>query len=596
MTKNSGGGWLEPIRAGWMCSVLAVLAGVGCSGAGSTNASSSAPRVSVSSVASVSSVVASIVASPESRSAQSTNSSSSLPAASSLQVPSSLQVTSSLQVLSSEAALPSSSLVAASSAPSVSAPNLVPSAAFVRPLPGAKLPEGQPVTVEVDTTDADGAITQALLFVDGVRVAALSNSPWRWPGNLLPPLGALTLGTHELRVQVTDNLGARTVISANIEIVKLNNAPSVTFVYPAAADRLPLGSSVDVLVEASDIEGGIDKLVLEIDGIALETKMVPPYQWTAAVEKRLANLSAGTYTLTAIATDDQGRTGSASKRFEISAAALSSQGEVATGAYQYRQYCIECHGKVGQGTSRGTDLASLPEVLTKNGIAYSLAAYIEAFMPKFQVAQCVDQCARNIATYLLVQLPIERRQQDALVANSVAGAASYQQHCVACHGPRALGSDRYPPLLPLREEDDYPLTLHSSFVRTDVLTKIDLGMPVSRTGVVDGFAELCQGQCAVDIVAYLNELATQLTPEERLQAQVASGKRYYSAHCATCHREDGSRDLLPLRPELVKPDTLDERDLLFVYNRDLMPKRDPKACIGVCAKDVSVYIREALAR
>ena len=88
-------------------------------------------------------------------------------------------------------------------------------------------------------------------------------------------------------------------------VVAENSVPEVSFASPADGASFDMGSLLSVTVNASDSDGSVDNVILSIDGAIVRQENASPYEWGGA-DAALQNLAAGTYELSALATDDAG--------------------------------------------------------------------------------------------------------------------------------------------------------------------------------------------------------------------------------------------------------------------------------------------------
>ena len=86
-----------------------------------------------------------------------------------------------------------------------------------------------------------------------------------------------------------------------------NNLPNVSFTTPTNGQSFDEPASIDFVdVAASDSDGTISNVRLYIDNVFIRQENVIPYTWSASKDAALSNLPAGSYTLKAIATDNDG--------------------------------------------------------------------------------------------------------------------------------------------------------------------------------------------------------------------------------------------------------------------------------------------------
>src|SRR5206468_3595659 len=78
-----------------------------------------------------------------------------------------------------------------------------------------------------------------------------------------------------------------------------NSPPTVTITSPTNGQTFASSATVTITADASDADGSVTNVEFFDNGTSLGSDQTNPYSVTA-------NLSVGTHTLTAIATDDQG--------------------------------------------------------------------------------------------------------------------------------------------------------------------------------------------------------------------------------------------------------------------------------------------------
>jgi hypothetical protein len=138
-----------------------------------------------------------------------------------------------------------------------------PTAQVTSPADGASLLSGD-VNVKVDAADAGSGITDVELYVDGdwTDYSRSKTSPYEFT----LPAGTLALGTHRLKVNVTDALGNHTS-SAPVTITLKDGLPNTTIACDGAA--CPAGfvkGPVSVALSATDGGGGLGATRYTLDG------------------------------------------------------------------------------------------------------------------------------------------------------------------------------------------------------------------------------------------------------------------------------------------------------------------------------------------
>ena len=92
----------------------------------------------------------------------------------------------------------------------------------------------------------------------------------------------------------------------------INQKPNVSFTTPSDNQNFGEPASIDLVdVAATDADGSISNVRLYLDGVFVRQENVIPYTWSASKDAAISNLPAGSYTLKAVATDNEGASGEA---------------------------------------------------------------------------------------------------------------------------------------------------------------------------------------------------------------------------------------------------------------------------------------------
>lgn len=205
--------------------------------------------------------------------------------------------------------------------------NAPPTVNFVEPSDGDNFPVGTDLYVNVNANDSDGTIQSVELYMNNTLVRAEILAPYEW-GNSNEhddsALKNLQQGTYTLRALATDNEGATAEQTIEITVgqVVVNNVPpTVAFVAPENGEEFPIGTDLYVNVDASDSDGSIEKVDLFLNNEFVRTEILSPYEWGAEGQEfddpLLQNLAAGTYTLKAVATDNEGASAETSITIQV---------------------------------------------------------------------------------------------------------------------------------------------------------------------------------------------------------------------------------------------------------------------------------------
>lgn len=185
------------------------------------------------------------------------------------------------------------------------------------PQDGQEFTAGDDLTVTASATD-DGSVSNIRLLLNDATIRVIQGDTGTWDASTDPALANLAAGTYKIQVAAVDNQGNIGDKTININVVE-PGTPDLSFVTPTDGQIFPNGSNVIVEVAASDSDGSINNVELFLDGVFVRRESIPPYEWGLATQNDplLANMSPGTYTLEAVATDNQGNTRSDSIVFIV---------------------------------------------------------------------------------------------------------------------------------------------------------------------------------------------------------------------------------------------------------------------------------------
>ena len=152
-------------------------------------------------------------------------------------------------------------------------------------------------TIAASASDPDGSIAKVEFYRSGVLLGTDSTAPYTWTWS------NVAAGTYSLTAKAYDNAGAATV-SAPVSVqVKANVAPTVSLTSPPNNSNFVAPATITLSASASDSDGTITKVDFLRGGSTLIGSVTAaPYTLT------WSNVVAGTYSLTARATDDKGAT------------------------------------------------------------------------------------------------------------------------------------------------------------------------------------------------------------------------------------------------------------------------------------------------
>ena len=179
--------------------------------------------------------------------------------------------------------------------PPVNAP---PTVSLTSPSNGATVVSPGNVTISAAAADSDGSVAKVEFFANGVKLGESANSPYQFVW--MSP----SVGSHSITARATDNGGAMTSsspVSVNVTSPTPGNVPPVvSLTSPTAGNSFTGPATISVAASASDSDGTVSKVEFYAAGMKIGEAMAAPYtfSWT--------NVAAGSYAVTAKATDNQG--------------------------------------------------------------------------------------------------------------------------------------------------------------------------------------------------------------------------------------------------------------------------------------------------
>ncbi|RJG05287.1 hypothetical protein D3870_03980 [Noviherbaspirillum cavernae] len=152
------------------------------------------------------------------------------------------------------------------------------------------------VTLTANATDSDGSIVKVEFFHGTALIGTSMVAPYTF--NWTHVAG----GNYAITAKATDDKGLMTTSAAVTFTVAHNQAPTVALTAPANNANYMAPATVTLTATASDTDGSIAKVEFFNGSTLLGTATAAPYtfDWTS--------VAAGSYTITAKATDDKGLT------------------------------------------------------------------------------------------------------------------------------------------------------------------------------------------------------------------------------------------------------------------------------------------------
>lgn len=172
--------------------------------------------------------------------------------------------------------------------------NIVPVVNITSPANNNSYTAPSTITINADASDTDGTITKVEFYNGAVLLGLDVTAPYAvtWSG--------VAEGNYTLTAKATDNSNA--VITSSVVNISVNAAanvlPNISITSPSNNSIYTAIAAITVDVNATDTDGSISKVEFYNGAIKLGEDLTAPYSllWT--------NVTAGTYTLTAVATDN----------------------------------------------------------------------------------------------------------------------------------------------------------------------------------------------------------------------------------------------------------------------------------------------------
>lgn len=156
---------------------------------------------------------------------------------------------------------------------------------------------GSTITVSATATDSDGSIAKVEISQGANAPVVLTAAPYSATFTNLP--APAPDGSIYFNVKATDNNGA---VTTALIVAYKNRVPLIAITAPASNTTVTPGSTINVTTLASDVDGAVAKVEFFNGTTKLGESTISPFSFA------INNAVAGTYSITAKATDDLGST------------------------------------------------------------------------------------------------------------------------------------------------------------------------------------------------------------------------------------------------------------------------------------------------
>jgi endoglucanase len=172
-------------------------------------------------------------------------------------------------------------------------PNSSPVVSITSPANNASYVAPASVVINASATDSDGTISKVEFYNGATLLGTDTSSPYSFTWS------NVAAGTYSLTAKATDNNTAATTSSVVAIVVNNPNAPpTVSITSPANNSSYTALATITINASATDSDGTVSKVDFYNGATLLGTDTSSPYSFT------WSNVAAGTYSLTAKATDN----------------------------------------------------------------------------------------------------------------------------------------------------------------------------------------------------------------------------------------------------------------------------------------------------
>lgn len=179
----------------------------------------------------------------------------------------------------------------------VQPPNVPPSVALVQPADGARFTAPASIALVATASDPDGAVARVDFLQGTTTIGSATTAPFAATWSNAAP------GTYAVTARATDNVGATAVSAPATIVVAANVPPIVSLSAPSSGATFVAPAEITLAAQASDPDGTVASVGFYQGTTLIGSATSAPFsvKWTGA--------AAGSYALTARATDNAGAVG-----------------------------------------------------------------------------------------------------------------------------------------------------------------------------------------------------------------------------------------------------------------------------------------------
>jgi Bacterial Ig domain len=172
--------------------------------------------------------------------------------------------------------------------------NVAPTLSITAPANNAAFTAPAAITINANAADTDGTIAKVEFYNGTALLGTDTTSPYSFAW------ANVAVGTYALTTKATDDKGAVTTSTAVSVKVNANQAPTVSVTAPVNNATFTAPAAINITANAADADGTITKVDFYNGTTLLGTDTTSPYSYS------WASVAAGTYSITAKATDNLG--------------------------------------------------------------------------------------------------------------------------------------------------------------------------------------------------------------------------------------------------------------------------------------------------
>lgn len=264
------------------------------------------------------------------------------------------------------------------STPAAAAPT--PTISITNPVGGSVFSAPANLSIGASAAVSSGTVTNVQFFTNGVSAGTVLTAPFTLSAN---NLGA---GAYALKAVATASGISATSAVVNITV---DAPPTVSITSPANNTTLSAPANVTIQASASDSDGSVTNVQFLVGPNILSNAGSAPFSGTTN------NLAAGSYTLTAIASDNLGVKNTNSISINVvTPVATTLSGVSASAANANFQFSYSANAGLSYVVQRSTDLASGNWVsLSTNTAASSTVIFVD------------NEATNNLGFYRVGRLP-----------------------------------------------------------------------------------------------------------------------------------------------------------------------------------------------